>query len=393
MTGLMTTQSRARRDAAIALPHDAFAMGARRRAKVLPEHARAHNRTLVLQTLLDAGPSSRADLARATMLTRVTVSDLVAELLREGLLVELGPSEAARPGKPATLLDLAHERFELIALDLSEPHRFRGAVVRLDGTVAERLEREIGEAVGDAALEHAIELGRALVARAQRTVLGIGVGTPGIVDADGVVHQAPNLGWHELPMRERLAEALALPVHVANDANIALLAELSSSGAETLLVVRIGLGVGAGVAIAGMPVRGDRSAAGEIGHVTIGTDGGPRCACGRDGCLEAWLSAPRLRAAIEEAGPAERERVLEEAGRRLGIAVAPIVGAIDVRRIVMSGPADLVAGTLLDAAATTLRERTLDEGDGIVVAMTEHGDDVVVRGAALLVRAGELGVS
>jgi len=327
------------------------------------------------------------------MLTRVTVSDLVAELLREGLLVELGHRDITRPGKPATLLDLAHERFQLIGLDLSEPQRFRGAVVRLDGTVVQRLEREIGDAAADAALEHAIALGKSLVELADRTVLGIGVGTPGIVDTAGVVHQAPNLGWHELPLRERLEAALELPVHVANDANMALLAELSSSGAETLLVVRIGLGVGAGVAVAGVPVRGDRSAAGEIGHVTIGTDGGPRCACGREGCLEAWLSAPRLRAAIQDAGPGQRGRVLEEAGRRLGIAVAPIVGAIDVRRIVMSGPDELIAGTLLDATATTLRERTLDEGDGLVVAMTQHGDDVVVRGAALLVRAGELGVS
>ena len=68
-----------RSDAAVALPRDAFAAGAKRRHKVLPEHARAHNRTLVLQTLLDEGPSSRADLARATALTRVTVSDLVGD--------------------------------------------------------------------------------------------------------------------------------------------------------------------------------------------------------------------------------------------------------------------------------------------------------------------------
>lgn len=393
MTAMTPAPAKVRRDAEVALPRDAFSMGARRREKALPGHARAHNRTLVLQTLLDQGASSRADLARATALTRVTVSELVAELLGEGLLVELGTREAARPGKPATLLDLAHDDFQLAALDLSEPQRFRGAIVRLDGTVVERLDRAIGDATGDAALAHAVELGRALVERCTRTVLGLGVGTPGIVDAEGVVHQAPNLGWHELPLRDRLAEQLALPVHVANDANTALLAELSSSGAETLLVVRIGLGVGAGVAVAGVPVRGDRSAAGEIGHVTIGTDGGPRCACGRDGCLEAWLSAPRLRAAIDGAPAGARERVLEEAGRRLGIAVAPIVGAIDVRRIVMSGPEELVAGTLLEATAATLRERTLDEGDGLVVAMTEHGEDVVVRGAALLVRAGELGVS
>ena len=84
-------------------------------AKVLPEHARGHNRSLVLQTLYRSGRLSRADVARETGLTRVTVSDLVAELIGEGLIVELGQREDARPGKPATLLDFDRSAFQIIA--------------------------------------------------------------------------------------------------------------------------------------------------------------------------------------------------------------------------------------------------------------------------------------
>src|SRR3954467_6386741 len=87
--------------------------------KVLPAHARGHNRSLVLQTLYRAGQQSRADIARETGLTRVTISDLVAELMAEGLVVETGQREAARPGKPATLLDLNRSAFQIIGIGLS----------------------------------------------------------------------------------------------------------------------------------------------------------------------------------------------------------------------------------------------------------------------------------
>src|SRR4051812_3717622 len=89
-------------------------------AKVLPEHARGHNRSLVLQTLYRSTTQSRADIARETGLTRVTVSDLVSELIAEGLIRELGQREDARPGKPATLLSFGHEAFQIAAIDLSD---------------------------------------------------------------------------------------------------------------------------------------------------------------------------------------------------------------------------------------------------------------------------------
>ena len=96
---------------------------------------------------------------------------------------------------------------------------------------------------------------------------------------------------------------------------------------------------------------------------------------------------------IEEINSFGTTILLVEQNANMALAIADRGYVIETGRIVMSGPEELVAGALLEATATTLRERTLDEGDGLVVAMTEHGDDVVVRGAALLARAGELGVS
>src|SRR3954464_6916043 len=96
-------------------------------SKVLPVDARGHNRSLVLQTLYRSGRRSRADIARETGLTRVTVSALVADLIADGLVVELGQREDPRPGKPATLLDLDRSAFVIVGLDLSEHATFSGA--------------------------------------------------------------------------------------------------------------------------------------------------------------------------------------------------------------------------------------------------------------------------
>ena len=160
-----------------------------------------------------------------------------------------------------------------------------------------------------------------------------------------------------------------------------------------MILVKIGRGVGAGLISDSQPLVGSRFAAGEIGHVVVGTDGGPRCACGKDGCLEAWLSASICGPGSPRRPDADAEAVLREAGTRLGIAIAPIVAALDLSEIVLSGPADLLDGTLIDAATRTLTARTL-EGvyDDVVIRLTAQSD-IVLRGAAVMVLSSQLGVS
>lgn len=365
----------------------------RHAVKVLPEHARAHNRALVLQTLFHQGAMSRADLSRETGLTRVTISDLVAELIDDGYVAERGMREVTGPGKPAILVDLDREGHRIVGLDLSGTDRFLGAILTLDGEIVARRDVTVPADPADI-LGAVMELARGLVADAHAPVLGVGVGSPGIVDDRGVVLTAPNFGWQGVDLEGALRADLGLPVLVANDANAAVLAEYTFGGAaDDVLLVRVGRGVGSGLLAGGQPMAGSRFAAGEIGHVTVGTDGGPRCVCGKVGCLEAWLSVPALEARVAEPG-ADRDAVLRDAGARLGIALAPIVGVLDLSEIVLSGRPDLLDGTLATATVETLRARTLASfHDGVQVRMTAQGEDIVLRGAAVMVLSGQLGVS
>ena len=375
----------------------AFAPGRtlRQGAKVLPEHARGHNRSLLLQTLFHQGAMSRADLSRETGLTRVTISDLIAELIADGFVAEMGVREASGPGKPAILVDLDRAGHRIVGLDLSGSDTLIGAVLTLDGDIVAR--REVPVPAATDLVATVVELARELVADSHAPVLGIGVGTPGVVDDHGVIVTAPNFGWAGFDLEGALRQALGLPVLVANDANAAVLAEYTFGGsAEDVLLVKVGRGVGSGLLAAGQPMRGSRFAAGEIGHVTVGTDGGPECACGTVGCLEAWLSVPSLTKRLAAASDDDsREGVLRDAGERLGIALAPVVGALDVSEIVLSGPPELLGGSLADQAVETLRARTLapSADDAVRVRMTEQGQDIVLRGAAVMVLSGQLGVS
>jgi predicted NBD/HSP70 family sugar kinase len=365
-------------------------------AKSLPEHSRGHNRSLVLQTLYSAGAMSRADLARATGLTRVTISDLVAELLGDALVVEQGTRDEARPGKPATLVDIDRAGFRILGIDLSAHDAFRGALLDLDGRVHERVTTPLDGATGEAAVAKVLTLARDLAARAQVPILGVGIGSPGVVDLAGIVLTAPNLGWRDLPLQQRLTEELGLPTLVANDANVAALAEHSFGDAlSDTMVVKIGNGVGAGLLVGGTLLSGARFSAGEIGHVVVGTDGGEACACGKRGCLETWLATPRLEARLAAAtSEAERTEVLARAGERLGIALAPIVGALDLAEVILSGPAHLLDGPLATAALDTLRARTMAEFHGdLSLRGSALGEDIVMRGAAAMVLSGRLGVS
>jgi predicted NBD/HSP70 family sugar kinase len=373
-------------------------------AKVLPEHARGHNRSLVLQTLYRSGSQSRADLARETGLTRVTISDLISELMGEGLVIELGQREESRPGKPATLVDIDRAAFQIVSLDLSGHARLRGAVLSLDGDVLHGSELELRGARGEEAFERVAELLMGVIAQATAPILGVGIGSPGIVDRAGVVRNAPNLGWRDLPLQQRLQQATGLAVLVSNDANAAALAEHSFGGADhDLLLIKVDHGVGAGLLIGGRAVFGQGFAAGEIGHVVVGTDAGPLCACGKNGCLEAWLSVPRLTAdiaaatadaATPEAAEQATHHILAEAGRRLGIVLAPVVGALNLLEIVLSGPTELLDGPLSLATVETLRKRTMADITGdLTLRMTSQGQDIVLRGAAAMVLSGRLGVS
>ncbi len=361
--------------------------------KLLQEDARRHHRALILQQLFGEGPASRADLARSTGLTRVTVSDLIAELIEDELLAELGAPAETRVGKPPTLVGLREDATDIVTLDLSVDDRLTGAVVTLGGTVTHRDEQELAGAKGEAAVALLHTLTRRLVEATGARVLGIGVGSPGIVDDAGTVVDAPNLGWSDVPLAAGLHAAFEVPVYVANDANTAVLGEhtFGESGEGGLMLLRVGTGVGAGLVLEGALLHGHHGAAGEIGHVVV-DPAGEQCACGRTGCLETVVAVPHLRRRVEASNEPAKE--LTAVGEQLGAVLAPVVGTLNLHELVLTGPAELLDGPLLTAVDTVIRQRTMPvTGERLVVRTSRLGDDVVLLGGAVLVLAGELGVS
>ncbi len=216
--------------------------------KATRQQTRAHNKRLILSTIYQQSELSRADVARATHLTRTTVSNIVAELIDEGLVEETGrgPSEG---GKPPVYLGVIAGSRNLIGVDLANS-QFRGGVLDLRGDILERILMPAHEQNGDLALEQVVQLIDSLLAACQGPILGIGIGTPGLVDArQGIVRQAVNLGWRDLPLRAILQARYDLPIYISNDSHAAALGEYAFGQKRqiaNLIVIKVGRGTSAG---------------------------------------------------------------------------------------------------------------------------------------------------
>jgi predicted NBD/HSP70 family sugar kinase len=382
-----------------------------RSGKATHQETRAHNARLVLGTVYDRGPISRAAVARATGLTRTTVSDVVAGLLRDGLAREIGTGPSTG-GRAPVLLEVTDNARHLIGLDLGEK-TFRGAIVDLRGNVVSAISVPVEDPDGGAALEQVFGLVDRLMAASDRPILGIGIGTAGLIDTTvGTVLEAVNLDWHDLPLGDILRARTGLPVYVVNDSQATALAEHVFGGPRTanLVVVKVGEGVGAGLVIDGRLYQGDGFGAGEIGHTTVRPGGDP-CRCGRNGCLETVASTRAILqrltpygisrmtdavAALHAADPVVREavhRAVVEAGREIGVAVAWLVGALNIDRVVLVGGATELGDPWLAAVRETTRTSALALlAAETTVEIGELHDDGVVLGASALLMTQELGL-
>ena len=277
----------------------------------------------------------------------------------------------------------------------------RGAVLSLTGDVVVRRSVALEGRRGQDALTTLEQFCRDLLAVADRPVIGVGIASPGVIDSQGTIVEAPNRDWYDLPLARDLTERLAVPTHVANDANAAALGEFTYGGAggSSLMVLTVGQGVGAGMVLGGALVEGHQNAAGELGHLTVVVDDGagglaPECACGRRGCLETLLSVPALRRRVANLTPEASDAELASVGRILGIALAPVVSALNLSEVLFSGPQELLDGPLREAALTTIQQRTMPViGAKLQVRMASLGEDVALFGAAVLVLSARLGVT
>lgn len=359
-------------------------------------HVRRHNLSLVLRLLAAQGPRSRAGLAAVSGLTRATISSLVTDLIRRGLVKEVGLESDQRVGRPATLLQLDGSRVVTLGMEIDVGFTSVLANDLSGQTVYERRHSLSGAGTSFDELVPILakELRRAIdaVDAVDRRVVGITVAVPGIADVDrGIVVRAPNLGWVEVPLRDRLRSALGtdLPIGLDNEANLGALAEYrvgAVAGTGHLVYVLAVSGVGAGVIIDGVVFRGASGAAGEVGHTTV-QPRGLRCACGSSGC---WETTVGLRALLYDAVPdlaagllRDRRlspeakvapvisramannpialRGLKKFGRWLGIGLANIVDSFNPQVIVLAGFLPRIAPWVMQEAMTALRAHALAE--------------------------------
>jgi predicted NBD/HSP70 family sugar kinase len=374
-------------------------------AKATHAQTRAHNAALVLRALYDLGPISRADIARLTGLTRTSVGELVSDLERDGLATDVGRGPSTG-GKQPTLVALNANARTIITLDLGE-RTFTAALANLRGELAARTSRDLESRDGDMALDIVHELIDEVRAAATTPILGIGVGTPGVVDQAGTIRWAVSLDWQDLPLAEILEERHGLPTVVANDSRAAAFATYLFKGdtrPANLAVIKVGRGIGAGLILKDQLFGGDGEAAGEIGHVVVDPDG-DACHCGRFGCLETVASGPAIirrsgARSLEDlatraaAGDDQALGSVRRAGRALGGAIAYLVGALDIRHISVVGTVTTLGEPWLDAVrdeatarslTTTGQETTIEDGG--------TGEDVTLLGACALLLTRELGLT
>ncbi len=325
-------------------------------AKATHQLTKQHNRDLVLKTIFEHETISRAEIARLTQLTRTTVSEVVAGLMSEELVEEVGMASSSG-GKPSILLSLVADARYLIGVNLAQ-NRFVASVVNLRGEIKKTVEVPVGDGDGEKAIQHVYQIIDQLINREWDPIVGIGVGAPGLIDTRaGVVATAVNLDWQDLPLAHLLEQRYQLPVRILNDSQATAIGEFVHGDHQSdgnLIVVNVSHGIGVGILINGRLFQGDGGSAGEIGHVLM-QENGQLCRCGRRGCLETVASGWAILQAVQrlpglsdvttldavetkfcEGHPAVKEIVLE-AGRQLGIVVGGLIGTLNIKKIILTG--------------------------------------------------------
>ncbi|MFD3730144.1 ROK family protein [Streptomyces sp. NPDC058632] len=368
---------------------------------------RRRNLSRVMHTVSAEGPLSRAAVASRIGLTRAAVSTLVDELIRSGLLEELGPERPGRVGRPGSALAVSGRGPSGIGAEVGVDH-LAVCAVDLRGEVRTRAVRHVpnrGRSPQEVTGELTALLLRAVAAIEDEGLwpAGLAVAVPGLVARDArTVVRAPNLGWHDTDLGALLPARF--PLTVANEANCGALAELWLGGdtPRDFLHVSAEIGIGAAVVVDGRLLLGNRGFAGELGHVPVRPDG-PQCACGGRGCLEQYAGEEAvlhaaglepgedrvglLAGRAEQGDPAVR-RALHDAGTALGIALTGAVNLLDPESVVLGGALSGLAPWLLPSLRSELARRTA--GPACPVSVSALGPEGPLLGAAHSVIRGVL---
>jgi predicted NBD/HSP70 family sugar kinase len=366
---------------------------------------RHRNRQRVITVLRTQGRISQADIARATGLSRTTISTVVGELKDLGLVSYVNGKEShPRGGRPSVQLVLQNPEQVVVGIDFGHSHVAVALADLAHNVLAERRwDLDVNNravAALDTAARMVEEL-RAELGVELRNVIGAGIGIPGPVDrARGKAGSATILpGWVDLRIAAEMSERLGLPVEIENDANLGALAELTwgaGKDCSNFAYIKAATGIGAGIVIDGRLLRGATGTAGEIGHTTL-DEGGALCYCGNRGCLETVASGPAI---LHLVGPVGGEtltlarlvdlalngdlrcrRAISDAGREIGVAIAGLCNLINPERVIVGGLLSKTGEVLLQPLRESIRRH----------AVQAAAESVDVRAAVFVERAELLG--
>jgi predicted NBD/HSP70 family sugar kinase len=374
-----------------------------------------HNRDLVIRMIFEHDSISRADIARKTHLTRTTVSEIVSELIEEGFVSEIGVRTSS-VGKNPVLLSLIEDSRCIIGIDLAQ-NQFTGALLNLRGKIYKTISLPINEYKGEEALSLVYDIIDQLVSFVDRPLLGIGVGTIGLVDVrEGVVINAVNLGWQNLPLTSLLRDRYHKPVSVLNDSQAAAIGEYTYGkkhpADDDLVVINARHGIGSGIVVHGNLYQGQGGSAGEIGHIVVVPIGGIPCRCGNRGCLETVASVHalinRARSLVSQfpntkiphepqnitlnaidfafkSGDTLANQLVLEAGRYIGLAVAYMVGILNIQKVVLTGDMTCFGTSWLESIIESMHQFSLSTmSQNTQIELGQLGENGIIMGASAI---------
>ena len=377
-------------------------------AKQTTRELRRRNRSALLSRLYLQGRGSRLELVDSSGLSSSTVSNVISDLIADGVVEEAGSAES-EGGRPRTVLQVRHDYGHVIGVDIGETHIEVGLFDCTLNTVA----TATYPIAGNLEPTHVAELVLAGVAEVSAdpvSVMGIGVGVPGAVESDGLVH-APTFGWRGVPLAKMLADGVTAPLYVDNCARTLGQAEMwrgAGRGSTRSVIALLGVGVGAALAVESDSYQGVSSTTTEWGHTVVHAGGLP-CRCGSRGCLEAYIGAEgilnrylalpgsvpftavdtesrmrELADRAERSGPAAD--TLATTAEYLGIGIANLINLVTPDCVVLSGWVSLSIGHLiLDAVQDAARRHSLSYlHERTRIELGQLGPDAVALGAATL---------
>ena len=366
---------------------------------------RRGNRSTLLRRLYFDGPLTRQELGRQTGLSQASVSNVVAELIADGVVVEAGQVDSDG-GRPRVLLRVNPAHAAVVGVDVGETHVLVEAFDLTLHRLAEAtfpMEPDVHSV--DAVARRVLEgVERCLAESGVGDVLGVGIGVPGQVE-HGLVY-AQTVGWRGVALEQLLRTGTDLPLFLDNGANTLGQAEVwfgAGRGTGDAVVALIGSGVGASVITGGVLYRGSSGGAGEWGHTTVALDGRP-CRCGAHGCLEAYIGASAvveryravkadvpdgqeaaLAALVADDSRAARD-VLTETARYAGLGIANLINLFNPSQVIVGGWAGLLLGgrILDDVRAQASRHALHRPFEQASITLCELGPESVALGAATL---------